>query len=258
MILFTIKKWFFDFWDNFLSIALLNLGFLGFLALPLLAPASVMEDSPVLGIIIISLGFLLLHLYTGMAQVLLKKIVNYEKPEFRDVIPALKDSWKISLGFGAINLFLLMTLFFVVPFYWSMDSILALAALVFLFWMVLLWLLSSQFFYPIRTQLERRFPKILKKSFIIFFDNGGFSFLLGIFSLIVLALSSLTAFLAPGPIGAMLVVQVGLKLRLYKYDYLEENPEADRRKIPWGGLIFEDKERVGKHTFKGMIFPWKE
>jgi uncharacterized membrane protein YesL len=258
MILFTIKKWFFDFWDNLLTIALLNLGFLGLLAVPLLAPASIMEQNPIIGLLVISFGLLAVFVYSGVAHILLNKIANYDKPEFRDIVPALKESWKSSLVFGLMNLFVVITLFFVVPFYWSMDSVLALAALVFLFWILLLWMLSSQYFFPIRTQLEKKFPKILKKSFIIFFDNGTFSFFIGIGVLVILALSSLTAFLAPGPMGAMLLVQVGLKLRLYKYDYLEENPEADRRKIPWSALIFDDKDRVGKRTIKGMIFPWKE
>jgi hypothetical protein len=44
---------------------------------------------------------------------------------------------------------------------------------------------------------------------------------------------------------------------MYKYDYLEKNP-GDRRRIPWDALLVEDRERVGKRTLKGMIFPWKE
>jgi hypothetical protein len=43
-----------------------------------------------------------------------------------------------------------------------------------------------------------------------------------------------------------------------KYDYLEENPRADRKHIPWETLLREERERVGKRTLKGMIFPWKE
>ena len=45
---------------------------------------------------------------------------------------------------------------------------------------------------------------------------------------------------------------------MYKYDWLEANPEANRKKIPWDALLMDDKERVGKRTLRGMIFPWKE
>ena len=49
-----------------------------------------------------------------------------------------------------------------------------------------------------------------------------------------------------------------MKLRLYKYDYLEENPDAKRNDIPWDALLIDERERVGKRTLRGMIFPWKE
>jgi hypothetical protein len=71
-------------------------------------------------------------------------------------------------------------------------------------------------------------------------------------------LSAFTAFLLPGLGSIVLLLQVATKLRIYKYDYLEENPEANRRKIPWDAILIDDKQRVGKRTLRGMIFPWKE
>jgi len=52
--------------------------------------------------------------------------------------------------------------------------------------------------------------------------------------------------------------QAALKLRLKKYDYLEENPEANRKQIPWDALLIDERNKVGPRTFKGMIFPWKD
>jgi hypothetical protein len=53
-----------------------------------------------------------------------------------------------------------------------------------------------------------------------------------------------------------------LRLRLYKYDYLEAHPEIktakERRIIPWDELIQEDKDALGPRSFKSFIFPWKE
>jgi hypothetical protein len=98
---------------------------------------------------------------------------------------------------------------------------------------------------------------MLKKSFLLFLDNPGFTFGLFLGSLLILALSMFTAGLLLG-IGTLLLWQnAGLKLRMYKYDHLEKHPE-DRRRIPWDALLVEDRERVGKRTLKGMIFPWKE
>ena len=103
-----------------------------------------------------------------------------------------------------------------------------------------------------------KFKKNIKKIFLIFFDNTFFS--LGVFigSVVILAASSFTAFMLPGVGTIVLWVNAALKLRLYKYDYLEAHPEANRKKIPWDALLIDEKERVGKRTLRGMIFPWKE
>ncbi|MCF6336254.1 MAG: hypothetical protein L3J12_10990, partial [Spirochaetales bacterium] len=79
-----------------------------------------------------------------------------------------------------------------------------------------------------------------------------------IYSLIVLSLSVFTAFLIPGVTVILLAHQTAVKLRLYKYDYLEENKDTGRKNIPWNTLLFDEREKVGKRTLKGMIFPWKE
>ena len=76
--------------------------------------------------------------------------------------------------------------------------------------------------------------------------------------LLIAGVSIFTAFLFPGFGGLLVWHQAAMRLRLYKYDYLEENPGANRKKIPWDGLLVEEKEKVGKRTLRGMIFPWKE
>jgi len=93
--------------------------------------------------------------------------------------------------------------------------------------------------------------------FLLLLDNPLFTVGLLIGSLVVFVLSAFTAFLLPGLATILLWWNVALKLRLYKYDHLEKHPD-DRRHIPWDGLLAEDRDRVGKRTLKGMIFPWKE
>ncbi len=68
----------------------------------------------------------------------------------------------------------------------------------------------------------------------------------------------LTAFGAFGPAGIQLYMNSALRLLIFKYDWLEENPDAKRKDVPWYELLIDEKERVGKRTLKGMIFPWKE
>jgi hypothetical protein len=72
------------------------------------------------------------------------------------------------------------------------------------------------------------------------------------------AASLFLALLLPGPAGMLLLMDEALRLRLRKYDYLEANPRADRRKIPWKELLEEDVELTGTRTLRNFIFPWKE
>ena len=53
-----------------------------------------------------------------------------------------------------------------------------------------------------------------------------------------------------------------LRLRLYKYDYLEKHPELttkrDRKEIPWDELIQEDRDTLGPRKLRSFLFPWKD
>jgi hypothetical protein len=79
-----------------------------------------------------------------------------------------------------------------------------------------------------------------------------------IHNILGLLLSILLAFLFPGPAGVILYLDEALRLRLLKYNWLEENPQANRRKIPWDALLIEERERTGTRTFRNFIFPWKD
>ena len=89
-------------------------------------------------------------------------------------------------------------------------------------------------------------------------DNPFFTLFLAVYQVINTLLSLLLAFLAPGFTGISLACSVATKLLLFKYDYLEENPEANRKAIPWDDLLYEEREAVGPRSLKGMIFPWKD
>lgn len=258
MLLFMVKKAFFDMWDHFLAVVIMNLGFIVLLTVPLLLPSVLVELSVFAAIGSQIVGGLLSFVYAGAISMATRDIANYERPEFRKVYEYLKETWKSSLVLGLIWAAIVLVLVIGVPVYANMGNLLGLAAIVFLFWAVVIWTLASQFFFPIRAQLDTKIGKIIRKSFIIFFDNTVFALIVGIGSLVVTAGSVFTALLIPGLTGLLIWHQVALKLRLMKYDYLEENPEANRKKIPWDALLIDEKERVGKRTLRGMIFPWKE
>jgi uncharacterized membrane protein YesL len=258
MLMFMVKKAFFDMWDHFLSVVLINLGFIVLLTIPLLLPSVLVDLSVYAALASQVIGGLIAFVYAGTISMAARDIANYERPEFGKVLEYLRDTWKSSLVLGLIWAAVVLIVVVGFPVYANMGNLLGLAAIVFLFWALVIWTLASQFYFPVRAQLDTKIGKVIRKSFIIFFDNTFFAIVTGIGSALIIVGSVFTALLIPGIAGLLIWHQVGLKLRVLKYDYLEENPDANRRQIPWDALLIDERERVGKRTLRGMIFPWKE
>ena len=149
-----------------------------------------------------------------------------------------------------------------IPFYFSQKSLISIFVGALFAWAILFSLLALQWFVAVRSIMHNSFIKCIKKCFIIFFDNTGFSIFLAFYDLILSAFTVLFLGLMPSSTGFTLAQVNALRLRLYKYDYLEAHPEIktvkERRIIPWDELIQDDKDALGPRSFKSFIFPWKE
>ncbi len=256
MILFLIKKTFFDMWDNLLSIALVNLGIVLLIG-GLLSLLQFTGGSPAILMFVVLLALLMLSLYLGITSQIANHIADYQSPEFKQILQYLKQGWKASLLFAGIVIIQFAILFIVLPWYWGRGNIVGIAVTGLLFWGSLIWLFASQYYFPVSTRLNAKIKDIPMKCLLLFFDNTVFTIFLGFGTLVLAILSTFTAFLFPGVATIVLWHQAATKLRLYKYDYLEDHPNSNRRRIPWDELLVEDRDRVGTRTLRGMIFPWK-
>jgi uncharacterized membrane protein YesL len=269
---FFIKKSFFDMWDNLLAVILLNFGFYAVFALilallygisvlyPLILPAQPPFALFLSNLVILVLAGMLVGVYTGAASAMTRKIADYEKPSFGGFLAACQESWRPSLLFGLIQGALLGLILNAASVYLhNMDNLLNPLLFFILFWIYLTWLMASQYFYALQSRYDKKLRKNVRKMFIMFFDNPVFTILgLTLVSLFVFGLSVVFFLIVPGLTSILVMQAVALKLRVLKYDYLEANPQANRRKIPWKSLLVPDRERVGVRTLKGMFFPWKE
>jgi MFS family permease len=259
---FFVKKAFFDMWDNLFKIIILNLGYILVIGLAVLLPylaryLTFLPQTPTF-FVLMFLAIAAFSVYTGAVSCIARDIADYEEPGFKDFYRYLGETYKPSLIFALVNFGVFFLLSLAMPFYLSVKSLIGPLAFAFLFWLALIWIIAIQFFFPLQSRFDRSFRKNIRKVFLIFFDNTAFTVGAFIGSTLIFIASSFTAFMLPGIATIVLWLNVGLKLRVLKYDYLEENPDANRKKIPWDVLLIEDKERVGKRTLKGMIFPWKE
>jgi hypothetical protein len=268
MIGFLIKKTFFDTWDNMFRIALLNLGFIASLAIPVFLPGLFANTAlgGLGGLVILGIGTLWCAVYLAAAALSLKTVSDYGSFGFGDFFRNLKQGWPAGLCVGAAAIALWVMASIVIPFYLSMGSITGLLLAAVIFWTMVLALLSLQFFFAVRARLDTKLAKVFKKCFIICFDNPGLAIFSLLHNIIMLALSVLLAFLIPGPAGILLFLDEALRLRLLKYDWLEANPEPGtrpghrpgRRKIPWDAILIDEREKTGTRSFKSFIFPWKD
>src|SRR6056297_501823 len=254
---FFIKKAFFDGWDNLLTLVALNAGFVVlivlFLAIPMISSGVV-----VLTIFLMVIVVYLFHFYSAGVSMFLGDLALDRSPEFRDLPGYIALTWKLAAVFGTITNVQILILLIGFPFYISLGGVLGLAAMAILFWVSVLWGLITMWIFPARRQLNSEVKTVLKKSVVLFFDNPGFSVFLGFYTLFNFVLSVATAFLVPGISSILYSHQIALKLRMFKYDYLEEHPNTNPKEIPWGALLMEEKEKVGPRSLKGMIFPWKD
>jgi hypothetical protein len=255
---FVIKKSFFDLWDNFLPAVLMNLGFIVLFAIPAILPSVVSGAGAVVSLLVLLVGVVLVFVYAGGVFGLTRAITDHQSIEWSEFLARLRDTWPAATVLAMITVVHLFLLSVAFPVYSSLDNMVGLFALAILFWMSVIWWITAPYYLPLHQRLSESIPAALKKSFIFTFDNTGFTVGLALGALVVVVLSFFTAFLIPGIAGLAIWYQTAVKLRLYKYDYLQENPDADRKSIPWDALLFDDRERVGKRTLRGMIFPWKD
>lgn len=257
MILFLIKKSFFNVWDNLSRVVLVNLGFVVCLFL-MLFPAFVFGRSVISVIIFLFPGFVCLHLYLGAVGLFFKELSDSAVASVKLIKRGFRISWKKSLVLGLLDCAVLLAIVVGLPFYFSLNNILGFAGGILLFWAGMCWVMAAQFFFPLQLSMSGSLRTTIKKAFLITLDNPFFTFFVLVFSIFLFILSVIFAFIAPG-IGSIFMLQLNaLRLRLYKYDWLEENPDSPRNKIPWKELLVEEDERLGSRSFKGTIFPWRD
>lgn len=236
---------------------MINLGFILSLGVIVLL-LTVSSNITILFYAVMLIGVLWCGVYFSAAALSLSSISDYKTFGFSDFFKNMKSSWRAGLIFGLIFFVLFIVITMVIPFYLSMESLMGLLLASVIFWTFAVMLLSLQFFFAIRSRLDTEPVKIIKKCFIIFFDNSGFSIFCLFHNIVILIVSIFLALLFPGPAGILLYLDEAIRLRLLKYDYLEENPDANRRKIPWDALLIDEREKTGTRSLKSFIFPWKD
>ena len=241
-------------------VVVLNLGFFISTAIPVFLPQLAVKfaDSAVLEAVLTAAGILICSVYLSAVSFTIKSISDNGSFNIGDFLKNFKTAWPAGLAMGFFVFLLFLIARVILPFYLSIESPVGLILAAIVFWTTIFALLSFQFYFTVYVRLGKKIIKTFKKCIIISMDNSGFSVFLLIHNIAVVVLSTLFIFMFPGPVGVLLYLDEALRLRLLKYDWLEANPGADRRKIPWDAILIEERERTGTRSFKNFIFPWRD
>lgn len=267
MIGFFIKKNFCDGWDNAFWLILTNIFCFAIII------ACYFGGSAILGIsswpewlpITISICLIVLAVFGVLTFVLsindaCAKLADFKTVPIKEVFKNLKSCVKDALILTFVISLVIFLALVSIYFYLQMGNLLGLFLSALVAWGFLFLLMAFQWYFPLRSQMKGGFKKTIKKCFIIFLDNTGFSIFMFFYNLVLIALSCFI-FLIPGFSGLCLSMNNALRLRLYKYDWLEEHPglspKEANKKVPWGELIAEDYDTLGPRNLKSFIFPWK-
>ncbi len=258
MIGFLIKKAFFDTWDNLFKLLLFNLMSIPSLLIAYLG-LKLIPSILILGILVIFLAAVLLVIHQGTVFYFLKEIGDNQSVSVKDYFKYLKKDLGIKIKFGiSLSIFLVIATTSI-GYYLSGKGMVTILPLAFVFWFLVLTLMATMMFFPIKIRLEGSFIKVIKKCFIILFDNFFTGIIISIYVLLlaVLSIPSL-GLIFPGLSAIGCVVDTMVHLYELKYDYLDKNPDSNRKKIPWVELTYELNENIGPRSLKSMIFPWKD
>ncbi|MBQ2529640.1 MAG: hypothetical protein II547_05245 [Treponema sp.] len=275
MFKFFLKKNFADIWDNLFHLLIVNLTYVAmgvgafFTQFGIIRTGLEDMQKYLLMLLAVMVFSPIVHIFVFAEGKNCESISKYEHPKlgayFRNIKSCIKDGILYGLFVGALFCVAIVA----IPYYFQMwlpseghdGNFIGLLLMLLVIWAELISLLSLQWFLPVRNLMHNNFKKCLKKSYIIFFDNAGFSIGLLLVNVVNLAISVFSLGMIPGLSGMQLSATDALRLRLYKYDWYEVNPgmtKEQRKDVPWADLLANDRKLLGKRTVKNLFFPWKD
>lgn len=277
---FLLKKNFWDTWDNLWHVVVLNMFmnlivcicFSAYLFGVTRIPLS-FGFKTLIAMVAIFLFFGIISMFNFAECDNYKSIANYNKATFKDYFKKIGKYWKDGMLFGFICAAIFLGAYISFPYYFHIwkpgttsdgtpiqGEVWGLILAILVFWFIFMVILLLQWVVPVKSLFKVNFRKALKKSLIILLDNMGFSICLLLWNIVLLFLSVFTLGLVPGSIGIPLSAVNALKLRLLKYDYIEQMAAMGEevKRIPWDELLQQDRETLGPRTLKEFFFPWKD
>ncbi len=169
--------------------------------------------------------------------------------ERRDFFLGIKQHWKKSLIFAFICAIIPLMVGFSVVFYGQLagTSIFSLILWIISIWVLIFFLLTQVYFFPLLITQKMGVSQILKTSFLLALSNVGFTVVVLLLELLILFLCSITGIIFLAGVSMIAILQ--------------SNAFVEVSKKYTGVEIRKEIKREGKRTLRGVIrevlFPWK-
>ncbi|MBN1500384.1 MAG: hypothetical protein JW982_09515 [Spirochaetes bacterium] len=260
MIKILFKKVFYESWDNFYKLLIINIP-VAAVVLPSLYLVYAALSIPMFVIPLLVIITFLLNLYFGVVSGCANSMLHREQLDLKKYLSFFKISLIPAFVLTLISLFILCVFLLAIPFYVKIGGFPGFFASSIIFWASVLWLLSSQFYWPLYYLEKNKQKDILKKSIALLFDNKRLALLLAFIFIIYTAFSVFTGFLLPGISFVSYIQQCGVNMLLKKYSYLNTlsgKGQFPKKNIPWRIILEQDFLELENRTLKNVIFPWKD
>lgn len=258
MIGFLFKKSFFDGYDNFWKLFLLNIGY-GILIIGGISASYFISHGNLFSLgILVLISVFVFSVYSFGANFFFYKWTCYESGTIINCFKNYKGNWSLILEY---TLFLFISIF-VIPLgqylYLSSKQLLGYLIAFLMLGFEIINFQIIQFYFPVCYYSEFDKKAVLKKSMMFAFDNPGYSIILILCSIFDLALTVLSMSTIPGIGGICISRMDTTRLLTERYQYLEEHHELNKKNAEWISILSEDIQSTGKRTLRTMLFPWKD
>lgn len=278
MLRFTIRKNFYDTYDNTITILITNLVFCLLIAAAAIIGViltKAIEDNKlsdntsfIIMLVVAIFAILTMSVFILAFATVSKNICDGKTASPLDVFKAIKSSFIDGILWGSSCIFMVVIFSFLMylarPGRFSQDSIPVVSIIIcaIIFW-IMTFLMQALLFYPaLRVFQNNPYPKAVKKCLIIVLDNFVPCVVIMLHNALVLLLSLVTLGLIGGA-GMAIMTRVNLiRTILKKYDYIEALKKQGytvrqifSRPIPWAVLLEEDVVRYPNRPLSSFIVP---
>ncbi len=267
----TIRKAFYDTWDNLGLVFLATVIFDLLLLIPVSLPGLLAETSPALAFAVQSAGIAICVGWAGAFSVPVNRIVTGRSPAIRKQFRRILRGFLSGLAYGVVGVAVRATVLTAFQFYGALGNAAGLIALAVVFWMTVAAIMIAGVLLPVRDQQDGSWWHTARQSALLAMDNP--LFFLGVIVLPILGIVLIGVFLSPaaaffaylvfpGIGGWMVWLHVSVLLRSRKYEWLRDHPDAETggffRRFPWGEILMQERQDTGRRTIRSLFFPWKD